>query len=180
VKRLSSLKDDIALLIVGVITAGVIVFALGLWLHFSTQPPKESTTIANFYRHRAQYDQLRDMLLSDNSLVEVTSSGVRTPGSPITTVPPEGRVSLDRFHQYLALLGEIGGKSAYQTQGKHPEVVVSAWVAGWAGDTRHVNICWREDEPTNPVMSLDEFYRTPDPRKPVYRHIEGNWYIWAD
>ena len=68
-KRLTALKDNIALLAAAV----VVLFALGRWLHFSSQPPKESTAIANFYSHRAQYDQLRDMLLSDNSPVEVAS-----------------------------------------------------------------------------------------------------------
>jgi len=165
---------------VAVTTAGAILFALGLWLHFATQPPNEAATIDNFYRHRAQYDQLRDMLLFDNSLVRVASWGVQTSEGSIPKVPPEGRVPLDRFHQYLALLGEIGGKAAYRTNEKHPEVGVQVWVAGLAGDTRHVNVCWREDEPTNQVASLDEFYRTPKPRKSAYRHIEGNWYVWAD
>jgi hypothetical protein len=175
-KRSSGLKDNIALLA----TAIAVVSALLLWLHFPSQPPKESTTLANFSSHRAQYDQLRDMLLSDNSIVGVKSWGIQTPRSPITTVPPEGRVQLDRFHRYLALLGEIGGNAAYRTEGKHPEVVISVWVAGWAGSTRHVNICWREDSPPRQVVSLDDFYRSPEPRQPVYRHIEGNWWIWAD
>jgi hypothetical protein len=25
-----------------------------------------------------------------------------------------------------------------------------------------------------------DFYRTPKPRRPVFRHIDGNWYAWAD
>ena len=179
-KRRSSLKDSIALLAAGVVTAGFVFFALELWIYFSFQPPKESTTIANFYSRRAQYEQLRDMLLSDNNLVTVASWGVDAPGYPLPTVPPEGPVSLDRFHQYLALLGEIGGKAAFRTAGKHPEVGVSVWAAGWAGDTRHVNVCWREDSPVRQVVSLDDFYRTPEPRQPVYRHIEGDWWIWAD
>ena len=115
------------------LTAVAVVSALLMWLHFPSQPPKESTTVANFYSHRAKYDQLRDMLLSDNSLVGVASWGVQTPESPIPKVPPEGGVSLDRFHRYLALLGEIGGNAAYRTEGKHPEVGVSVWAAGWAG-----------------------------------------------
>lgn len=175
-KRPSSLKDSIALLA----AAAVVLFAFGLWLHLPIQPPKESVTIANFYSHREQYDQLRDMLLSDNSLEGVASWGVQTQKSAIPRVPPDGGISLDRFHRYLALLGEVGAKAAYRTEGKHPEVGASVWATGWAGSTRHVNICWREDEPTNQVTSLDEFYRTPKPRNAVYRHIEGNWYVWAD
>ena len=180
-KRGKSLQDSIALLVAGITGAGAVLFALGLWIHFSMQPPKESTTVAHFYGHRAQYDQLRAMLLSDNRLAGVDSWGVQlATGPPVGRMPPVGGISLDRFHRYLALLDEIGGNAAYRTEGEHPEVGVSVWAAGWAGSSRHVDICWREDEPTNQVASLDEFYRTPEPRKPVYRHIDGNWWMRAD
>jgi hypothetical protein len=180
VKRPSCLKDSIALLGAGVVTAALVVFALELWIYFSLQPPKESTTIANFYSHRAQHEQLRDMLLSDKSFETVASWGVRTPESIKPKVPPEGGVSLDRFHRYLALLGEIGGYAAFRTEGKHPQVGVVVWAAGWAGNTRHASICWREDSPPRQAVSLDDFYRTTEPGEPVYRHIEGNWWIRAD
>ena len=39
---------------------------------------------------------------------------------------------------------------------------------------------WRERAPLNTMTSLEAFYQTPQPRKPVYVPIEGNWYIWAD
>jgi hypothetical protein len=42
--------------------------------------------------------------------------------------------------------------------------------------TPHVNICWRENEPTNQVASLDEFRHTPRP----YLHMEGDWSMWKD
>jgi hypothetical protein len=29
-------------------------------------------------------------------------------------------------------------------------------------------------------VSLDDFYKTPKPRKPVFRRVDGNWYLWAD
>lgn len=139
-----------------VIAVGVVLFAVVLWFHVATQPPGESAMIDSFYRHRAQYDELRGMLVADNDLVRV------------------------RFRTYLALLKEIDATAAFRTYGTHPEIGVQAWASGFAGYTRHLNICWRENQPTNQVARLEEFYRTPKPRKPVYRHIEGNWYMWAD
>jgi hypothetical protein len=176
VKRLNGLNDSIALLI----TASALLFALGLWFHFSTQPPDEAATIDNFYRHRAEYEELRGMFFADSDLLTVADWGVQTSDSWPQRVPPQGKVSPDRLQKYLLLLREIGAKVAFRTDRTRPEIGVNVWAAGWAGDTRHVNVCWREDEPANQVASLDEFYRTPMPRKSVYRHIEGNWYVWAD
>jgi hypothetical protein len=165
---------------VAVITVGVVLSAVVLLLHFATQPPNEAATIDNFYRHRAEYDQLRGMLLADSDLVRVADWGVQTSDSAPPQVPPQGKFPPDRFQKYLSLLREIGAKGAFRTHETRPEISIQVWVSGFAGDTRHVNICWREDEPTNQVTSLDEFYRRPKPRKSVYRHIEGNWYVWAD
>jgi len=132
VNRRKSLRDNIALLLAGIIGAGAVLFALGLWIHFSMQPPKESTTIANFYRHRAQYDQLRDLLLSDNRIAGVDSGGVQlATGPPGGRMPPVGGVSLDRFHRYLALLYEIGGNWAYRLGGASGGWSIG--LGGWLG-----------------------------------------------
>jgi hypothetical protein len=154
--------------------------AVILWFHFVLQPPQESTILAIFYSHRTQYEQLRGMLLSDDGLTRVANSGIQTSESPIVAVPTEAKFPPDRYREYLTLLREVGGKGAYRTSEKHPEVGVQMWTAGFGGDTRHVNVCWREDEPPNQVASLDEFYRTAKRTKSVYRHIDGNWWIWAD
>ena len=162
------------------LAAVAVLAALLLWFHFARHPPKESATIANFYKHRAEYDELRAMLLSDKELMRVADWGVQTSDSLVPQVPPQGKIPVVRYRKYMSLLTEIGAMGAYRTHEARPEIGVQIWVSGFAGDTRHVNVCWREDEPTNQVASLDDFYRTPKPKKSVYRHIEGNWYIWAD
>ena len=162
------------------LAAVAVLAALLLWFHFASQPPKESATIANFYKHRAEYDELRAMLLSDKELVRVADWGIQTSDSLVEHTPTEGNFSVDRYHKYLALLHEIGAKGAFRSHEEHPEIGVQIWVSGFGGDTRHVNVCWREDQPTNQVSSLDEFYRTSKPRKAAYRHIDGDWYIWVD
>ena len=165
---------------IAVVGIAVVLSALVLWFHFATRPPNEAATIANFYAHRAGYDELREMLLADNDLVRVADWGVQTSDSAVPQVPPQGNFPAGRYRKYLSLLTEIGAMGAFRTHEAHPEIGVQVWVSGFAGDTRHVNVCWREDKPTNQVASLDEFYRTPKPRQSAYRHIEGNWYIWAD
>jgi hypothetical protein len=99
----------------------------------------------------------------------------------VTSKPPERDFPLNRYNEYLVLLKEAGGVGAFRARGDPPESMgVLVYASGWAGDTRHVNICWLERDPVNSIASLDDFYQTPKPRSPVYKHIEGNWYIWAD
>lgn len=157
-------------------------FALLVFImRFFSRPPKESKVLENFYVHQAAFEQLRNMLLIDREISLVADWGIQKVDSPISQMPPEGGFSVSRYHEYLALLREIGAKRAGSMNGKNAtEIYFSVWGSGFAGETRHIDICWLEHEPANTVSSLDEFYRSPKPRRPMYRHIDGNWYIWAD
>jgi hypothetical protein len=168
---------------VGVILLLLPVAALGglfLYLYYRGQPPKQGKLIDNFHAHRAAYESLRDMLESDDGLLRVASWGVETTKSGIS-IPPEGHFPVDRYHQYLGLLKEAGGIGAFRGPGAHPETLgIDVWAWGWAGDTRHVWICWLGHEPTNQIASLEAYYQTPKPRRPAFRHLDGNWYLGAD
>lgn len=146
----------------------------------SLNPPSEARVIASFNQHRTAYEQLRIMLLSDEKLGTVADWGVETTDSPIAEVPPQGAFPIGRFHEYLSLLKAINAKAAARMPGAHPEARVLVWGSGWGGDTRHVAICWVDKAPANQTDSMDMFYKSPKPRQPVYKHIDGNWYIWAD
>ena len=151
-----------------------------LYVHSNSKPPKEGKLIENFRAHRDAYERLRDMLQADDQLLRVASWGVETTTSGIN-VPPEGDFPVGRYNEYLALLRETGGIGAFRGRGAHPDSVsIGVWASGWAADTRHVHICWVDHEPANQVASMEDYYQTPKPRHPVFRHIDGNWYIWAD
>jgi hypothetical protein len=175
--RISRFNKQIGAILFSIVAALVLLLFIS---NISSRPPKESKVIEDFYNHRAAFDQLRNMLLADKDLTDVADWGVRTVDSPISQMPPEGGVSVSRYHQYLALLREIGARAVASSREKPEEFRVLVWRAGFAGDTRHIAISWLESEPKNTISSLDEFYRTDKPRNPVYRRIEGNWYIWAD
>jgi len=160
---------------------GFVAFAGVLLLVEPSKPPREEKLIDNFNAHRSAYERLKAMLLADHELLRVADWGVETASPLGIHHPPEGGFSVDRFHEYLSLLNEIAAKGASRGRGEYSEeACILVWAAGWAGDTRHVETCWLDHEPTDQVASLDAFYQTPKPRHPVFKHIDGNWYRWAD
>jgi hypothetical protein len=121
------------------------------------------------------------MLTEDRDLVRVADWGVETTKTVGTSKPPAGGFPANRYNEYLSLLKEVGAAGAFRGRGNPPESVgMLVYASGFAGDTRHMNLCWLAHEPGNQVSSLDDFYKSPKPRNPVYRHIEGGWYLWAD
>jgi hypothetical protein len=145
----------------------------------SSRPPQESKIISEFGARRAAYEQVLTMLSQDEGVEGVASWGIRTTGSPVSKMPPDGGMPAKRYQEYLALLKEIGA-SAVSKEREPLEVRFLVWRSGFAGDSRHVVVCWLEREPSHTMPSLDAFYRTAKPRSPAYVHIDSKWYIWAD
>jgi hypothetical protein len=138
-------------------------------------PPKEAQVIRNFYAHRAAFEQLRDMLIEDKKLVRVSGWGAQTTAYMATREHPTGDFPVDRYKQYLVLLKEVGGLGAHRHPHDRPiDVCIWVYASGWAADTRHLDLCWESEVPTNQVASLDDFYKTPKPRKPAFRRVESD------
>jgi hypothetical protein len=160
----------------------VVVFGgLFLYSRYTSMPPKEVKLIQDFNEHRAAFEQLRDMLLADEQILRVANWGVETRKG--IRVPPEGNFPLNRYNQYLALLKQVGGLVANRDEGEHPDPGVLVWGYGFGGDTKHLGISWEDQEPTNQVASLDDHFRKRmhgEEWRVVYRHIDGNWYLWTD
>lgn len=147
----------------------------------SSRPPREKDLIENFNAHRAGFERLRDMLLEDKTVLAVATWGIETTTTGPHHVQPGEEFSLNRYNKYLALLEQIGGTRVYRIRGRVPELIgVSVWATGWGGDTRHIDICWTEQEPANEVANLDDYYRNPRRPRRVFRRIDRAWYIFAD
>ena len=172
-KVLHATKQIALALLVAVLAAFLFVFVL------STRPPKEWQLIQNFQNHRASYERLRNMLLADEGLIRVATWGVETTNH-VSSKPPEGTFPVARYNEYLSLLKDIDAEVAFREERQNPDVGVVVWASGWAGNIRHIDICWLTQEPKNTVASLDDFHKRPVPRQPVFRHLDGNWYLWAD
>jgi hypothetical protein len=155
----------------------------GLWVYvfLSTRPPKEARLLKAFYAHRADTERLRDMLLADDQVRAVyVRSGVETTNSGLPHNPSEVNFPVSRYSEYRALLEQAGATEVFRAGEGNSEICIAVWASGFGGDTRHVNICCMDRAPANQVASLDDFYKTPKPRHPVFRHIDANWYLEAD
>ena len=160
----------------------MIVLPFILLMGCSTRPPKQAELVAAFHAHQRVYQGLRDMLQEDNQILSVTTSGIETTKSNgLRTKPPIQGFSGERYNRYLALLKETGAKGVFRWEEAQPrDVGIAIWGSGWGGDTRHIALAWMEQRPTSEVENLDAFFRSSGPHSPVFSHIEGNWYLWAD
>ena len=104
--------------LVGFLVTGLLMSALLAYTFRPDHPPQEKDLLDTFYAHRAAYERLRDMLLEDRQLQRVASWGVETTESVTASKPPEGRFPLKHYNEYLALLGEAGGRAAFRGQGE--------------------------------------------------------------
>jgi hypothetical protein len=129
--------------------------------------PSDQELVRRFGDHRAAYDRLRDLLVGDANLRDVGSSGVQMADSPIYVVPPTPMVSGTKYQEYIDLLKSAGATRTSRSEGPHPDICIGVYAAGWAGDTRHKNICWRE----SPLAKNSRF---------TEKLIERNWYLEND
>src|SRR5579884_1039408 len=152
----------------------------------SATPPKETHFIENFHAHRVAYERLRTMLQADRQLLHVNNSGIETTKSSRIRNPIEVGFPVERYNEYVALLKETGALAAIGVgEGNGDSVGALVWMWQWAGDSRHIDICWLDHKPDNQVASLDDFHQTSRrnySNKPpgAFKQIEGNWYLWGD
>lgn len=155
----------------------------GLWIYIfpSNRPPKEESLLKTFYEHRAAYEQLRDMLLADGQVRAVYARlGVETIKSGLPRLPSEVNFPSSRYDEYRVLLEQIHSAEVFRRGENNSEICITLWASGFGGDTRHVDSCSLDHTPVNEVAHLADFYKTPKPRHAAFRHIDGNWYLWAD
>ena len=159
----------------------VFVCAVEAFIFFSMRPPRENGIIADFQLHSSAYERLKSMLLEDDQVSEISTAGIETPSSLLKRSPSEVHFPISRYNEYVTLLNKIGRGSVFRMKEKESNLVcVVAWGAGWAGDTRHMWVCWADRPPSNEVGSLDSYYRNPRRQHNAFRRIDGHWYLRAD
>ena len=126
--------------------------------------PSDQELVQRFEENRAAYDRLRNLLVDDTSVSDVGQPGVQMADSPIHVAPPTPPVSKEKYQEYMDLLKSTGGIRASRSEGLHAAICIGVYAEGWAGDTRHKNICWREGR-----LAKDSRFKD--------KLIERNWYL---
>ena len=163
-----------------------VALAIGALLLFreSNTPPGDEALMRRFHDDRPSYERLRDMLLADAPVSLVADWGIQTSNSVLSVKPPVAELSLARYDDYLALLRKIDGVAVSRSRDTPPEVCIYVWAAGFAGDTRHEAVCWRDQPPPDLVASLDEIEQRSalagGKMTFVYRHVDSHWYLMRD
>ena len=120
-------------------------------------------------------------MLTDGQVRAVyTRFGVETTSSGLPHPPSEVHFPSTRYDEYKSLLEQARTTEVFRRGDGTSEICISLWASGFGGDTRHVDLCWLDHAPTNQVLRLDDFYKTPKRRHPVFRRVDENWYLWAD
>jgi len=127
--------------------AGLAVLLAGL---FTRTAPANESLAQRFSLKKADYEQLRAMLVEDKGLRQVASWGVRTASLAIVQAPPIVELPLDRYQKYWALLSRIDAAGMTRSDGADPDICILVWASGWAADTFHVSVCWMAHDPPTP------------------------------
>jgi hypothetical protein len=158
---------------------GAALFGIGACIWFTSRPPAERVIVDRFKAHRQAFERLREMLVADVQLSRVADWGVELAGAGPRR-QPETSFPRVRYEDYLRLLREVEARAGYRSE--DGSIGIAVWGAGFGGDTRHMNMCWLQTAPAHQVASIDEYHndRTLVKKGGAYKHVEGNWWLWAD
>jgi hypothetical protein len=97
----------------GTVSLSVVAGFCLLWIYLvpGLNPPEEKELVANFHTHRASYERLREMIREDSEVEAVyTRWGVETTTSGLPRIPPAVNFPASRWHEYLAVLKQMGAR----------------------------------------------------------------------
>ena len=127
--------------------------------------------ISNFQSHRGEFNQLLQMVMSDKGLYRVDNDW-SNPNDPQTIGIDQGRI--DEYRRWFRRLGIPRGFSANQDLGT-VEFISSSQGLAVSGSSK--SYVYTKQPPPNLVDSIDKYVLERKGGYPVYRHIEGDWYL---
>jgi hypothetical protein len=166
--------------IVGVaVLFGASFFAYGLFVSSvftSGDLPHKSDEelIANFQARHTEFNRLLEMVMSDRGLHRVDDNWT-DPKDPQTI-----GISRERIEEYRDLFARLEiprGFSANQEVGV-VEFISSSQGLSVSGSSK--SYAYLKNPPANVVDNIDRYRVEGKGSYPIYRHIEGNWYLVFD
>ena len=140
----------------------------------SSEHPSDEKLIENFRAHKAEFDQLLRTFLADRGLTRVAEDFTRPEDAASVGVSAEGLKAYRRLFDRLGLKGGV--------EGPEPKDLVLFYAStqelGVSGSSKGYAYC--KERPPRLADDLDA-YRPPDKGSfTVFRHLEGNWYLYFD
>jgi hypothetical protein len=151
--------------------------------------PTDQSIIANFQKHREDFEKLTEMVIHDMKLkrLDMTWSA---PADPSTIgITPE------RVAEYRRIFRELGIRRGFSAYGDRSIIHFVAHAEGLSVAGHAKSYTWCDSTPEELVDSIDRFriekseeyrqyleHKTKSFQKHrnVFRHIEGNWYLEYD
>ena len=161
-------------LLVGVVLCTVIAIVVFLWSQlFSEDPPHlpDAELIAKFQKHRADFDQLRNMIVEDKRLLLVNQ---------LRTLPEDPQmvgIGPSRIAEYRTLLRQLDIRGGIESSVDKKHIELTSSFRGMVTHNSQKGY-WYSTEPITTYLSpdLDQFLKSES--GVGYRHIEGSWYLF--
>ncbi len=147
--------------------------------------PSNSEMIDNFQKHRVEFNQLLQMFIEDQHLETVAHQWISPKNFLLAGITPQ------RLDEYNLLLWKINFRITFhrialrpstsiwkvydQTGLKAVEFVISSRGLAVSGSDK--GYIYTFENPSPVVENLDR-YTSENGKFIVYRHIEGNWYLY--
>jgi hypothetical protein len=136
--------------------------------------PADEALLSNFRSHRADFERLLQMFLADKGLGRVAPDFTRPDAPQSVGVAPE------RISEYRNLFKKLGLTAGIEGYEEKDHVWFHASTYGLAVTGSSKGYAHLKQRPALVVGSLDS-YRHRDSRSfVVFRHIEGDWYLYFD
>jgi hypothetical protein len=140
----------------------------------SSKHPSDETLLKEFQTHKAEFNQLLQMFLSDKRLGRVAYNFTRPEN------PSEIGISQQRLQEYRELFDELNLSAGIEGYDEKDVVWFHASSQGLSVTGSSKGFAYITKPPQLIVGSLDGF-RSRDGRSfTAFRHIEGNWYLYFD
>lgn len=144
--------------------------------------PSDATLEENFRKHRAGFNKLVDMSNADSKLVRIASDFTWLENNAAWPRPEsEIGFSEQRWNEYRQLFNELGLKHGLARREDIPGVLffdVSATGMVTGGDAKGYAYSTEELSPL--VNSLDHIDIEVKSLQPLYKRIEGDWYLYYE
>ena len=137
--------------------------------------PTDTSLVQQFQKNRTTFEELKQMLLTDQHVDQVARWGVSNTNSPVARTAKEAGLSEDRYKRYLELLKRSGASAAIRDG---HEIRFHVAGRGFASKGWRISITWTDAKPERIIASLDDFRKTTDKWEQAYRPLEHNWYLW--